>query len=117
MTDGPIAALEAELEAPPYHFGVNEPLVESVAGTPAPPLRSIVGRYRGYRIDGAAGTHRGLPSRHLTFIISLHDPVDIARMPDGAPASRLPPGLRRWATHRAHARCAKTACSMAFLSR
>lgn len=62
--------------------------MESVSGTPAPPLRSAVGRYRGYRIDGAAGTHRGLPSRHLTFIISLHDPVDISRMPDDV----QPPG-------------------------
>ena len=40
-------------------------------------------RYRGYRLAGAPGTHRGLPSQHLTFIISLDEPVDIARMPEG----------------------------------
>jgi AraC-like DNA-binding protein len=58
-----------------------EPLVEMVTGTPAPPLRSSIGRYRGYRIDGPSGTHRGLPSHHLTLIISLDEPVDIVRMP------------------------------------
>ncbi len=55
-------------------------------GTPALPLRSIIRDYRGYRIDGPPGTHRGLPSRHLTFIISLDEPVDIARMPGDAQA-------------------------------
>jgi len=62
---------------------VTEPLVETVEGTPALPLQSIVERYRGYRLAGAPGTHRGLPSQHLTFIISLDEPVDIARMPEG----------------------------------
>lgn len=59
------------------------PVVEAVSGTPALPLRSIVGRHRGYRLRTEPGVHRGLPSRHLTFIISLDDPVDIARMPGG----------------------------------
>jgi AraC-like DNA-binding protein len=50
---------------------------------PAPPLRPFVDRYLGYRQEGfPAGVHRGLPSRHLTFIVSLADPVDIAGMPD-----------------------------------
>jgi AraC-like DNA-binding protein len=39
-------------------------------------------------MDGPPGIHRGLPSRHLTFIISLDEPVDIARMPEDA----QPPG-------------------------
>jgi AraC-like DNA-binding protein len=65
---------------------MSEPTVEMVRGTPAPPLRSIVGGYRGYLIDGPPGTHRGLPSRHLTFIVSLDAPVDIARMPGEAQA-------------------------------
>jgi AraC-like DNA-binding protein len=64
-----------------YRGDMAESRVEAVAGAPSPPLRSIIGRYRGYRIDGPPGIHRGLPSRHLTFIISLADPVDIARMP------------------------------------
>ena len=56
---------------------------EAVTGSPAPPLRPYVERYLGYRQEGfAPGVHRGLPSRHLTFIISLADPVDIAGMPD-----------------------------------
>src|SRR2546421_2857085 len=67
-------------------WGMDEEPAESVAATPAPPLRSIIGRYRGYRLVSDPGTHRGLPSRHLTFIISLDDPVDIARMPDGVQA-------------------------------
>jgi AraC-like DNA-binding protein len=62
------------------------PSVETVVGTPAPPLRAVIGMYRGYRIDGPSGAHRGLPSRHLTFIISLDEPVDIVRMPGGAQA-------------------------------
>ena len=61
-----------------------EPVAEAVGGTPALPLRSIVERYRGYRTMGPAATHRGLPSQHLTFIISLDEPVDIARMPEDA---------------------------------
>jgi AraC-like DNA-binding protein len=59
-----------------------EPLIETVVGMPAPPLRSIIDRYRGYQVVGPPGTHRGLPSRNLTFIISLDEPVDIVRMPD-----------------------------------
>jgi AraC-like DNA-binding protein len=58
---------------------------ESALGRPAPPLRPFVDRYVGYRQEGfAPGVHRGLPSRHLTFIVSLGEPVDIAGMPDAA---------------------------------
>jgi AraC-like DNA-binding protein len=61
------------------------PVNESTIGRPAPPLRPFVDRYIGYRQEGfPPGVHRGLPSRHLTFIISLADPVDIAGMPDAA---------------------------------
>ena len=69
-------------ECDEYLGGVGDRRVEAVSGTPAPPLRSIIGGYRGYRTDGPPGIHRGLPSRHLTFIISLDERVDIARMPD-----------------------------------
>ncbi len=56
---------------------------EAVTATPSPRLRPYVDRYLGYRHEGfEPGLHRGLPSRYLTFIISLHDPVDIAGMPD-----------------------------------
>jgi AraC-like DNA-binding protein len=69
---------------------VAPPVNESAIGRPAPPLRPFVDRYIGYRQEGfAPGLHRGLPSRHLTFIVSLADPVEIAGMPDAAqrPAS------------------------------
>jgi len=39
---------------------------------PSLPLAPYVARYIGYRFVGfPAGVHRGLPSRHLTFIVSL----------------------------------------------
>jgi AraC-like DNA-binding protein len=61
------------------------PVNEAIVGRPAPPLRPFVDRYLGYHQEGfARGVHRGLPSRHLTFIISLAEPVDIAGMPDPA---------------------------------
>ena len=45
---------------------------------PSPPLAPYVERYIGYRFEGfPAGIHRGLPSRHLTFIISLDKPVEM----------------------------------------
>ena len=54
-------------------------------GRPVPPLRPFVDRYLGYRQEGFdPGVHRGLPSRHLTFIVSLGDRIDIAGMPDAA---------------------------------
>ena len=66
---------------------MGPPVNESALGRPAPPLRPFVDRYIGYRQEGfAPGVHRGLPSRHLTFIVSLADPVDIAGMPDAAQA-------------------------------
>jgi AraC-like DNA-binding protein len=62
---------------------VTEPVLESAARRPLPPLRPFVERYSGYRMAGfRPGLHRGLPSRHLTFIISLAGPVEIAAMPD-----------------------------------
>jgi AraC-like DNA-binding protein len=50
---------------------------EGVVALPAPGLRSVVGSYRGYRLLGAPGVHRGLPSSTLTFVLSLADPVDV----------------------------------------
>jgi AraC-like DNA-binding protein len=48
-----------------------------------PELAGLVGRYDGYELTGyPAGTHQGLPSRHLTFVLSLADPVDLAALPD-----------------------------------
>lgn len=62
---------------------MRDTVSEVAIGRPAPPLRSSVEQYIGYRFEGfPPGAHRGLPGRHLTFIISLGDPVDIAAMPD-----------------------------------
>lgn len=45
---------------------------------PAAPLRPFVERYSGYRLEGLPpGVHRGLPSRHLTVVISLGSPVEV----------------------------------------
>ncbi len=43
---------------------------------PHPVLRPLVSRYVGYEQDDVSlAVHRGLPSRHVTLIISLQDPV------------------------------------------
>jgi AraC-like DNA-binding protein len=55
---------------------------EHLAGFPHPCLRPYVARYTGYRMDGfQPAVHAGLPSRTLTVVISLDDPVDVCRMP------------------------------------
>ncbi len=57
--------------------------MEAAIGLPEPCLRRFVERYIGYRREGlAAGSHQGLPSRHVTVVISLSEPVDVAAMPD-----------------------------------
>lgn len=61
-----------------------------VAGRPRARLAPLVAAYTGYRIEDARpGVHRGLPSRHLTFIVTLDGTVDLAALPDPAqpPAS------------------------------
>jgi AraC-like DNA-binding protein len=68
---------------------MDQPLMEMVVGRPRARLSPFVAGYTGYRIEGAPpGVHRGLPSRHLTFIVTLDGTVDIATMPDPA----QPPG-------------------------
>jgi AraC-like DNA-binding protein len=52
---------------------------------PAPALRGVVAWYTGYRQEGVPpGSHRGLPSPYLTLIITLDDPLVVARHPDPA---------------------------------
>lgn len=52
---------------------------------PAAPLRGLIGWYSGYRQDGLPpARHRGLPSPYLTLIITLDDPLTVARHPDPA---------------------------------
>ncbi|MGH3697384.1 MAG: helix-turn-helix domain-containing protein [Pseudonocardiaceae bacterium] len=67
---------------------MDEPLMEMVAGRPRAGLAALVAGYTGYRMQGAPpGVHRGLPSRHLTFIVTLDGTVDLASMPDPAQPS------------------------------
>ncbi len=62
---------------------MGDRLVETVVARPRDALRPLVTSYTGYRIEGAApGVHRGLPSRDLTFIVTLDGTVDLAALPD-----------------------------------
>ena len=53
-----------------------------VARRPAPALRPLIDSYIGYRIAGRPGVHRGLPSRHLTLIVSIGEPIDVLAQTD-----------------------------------
>jgi AraC-like DNA-binding protein len=65
-----------------YHGPMAEPTLEGFARLPAPALRPFVDRYIGYKLVGfPSGLHRGLPSRHLTFIVSLEEPIHVTGMP------------------------------------
>ena len=58
---------------------------ESLHAAPAPPLRGLLAWYAGYRQAGVPpAVHRGLPSPYLTLIITLDDPLTVARHPDPA---------------------------------
>jgi AraC-like DNA-binding protein len=60
---------------------------ESVRAAPAAPLRGLLSWYSGYRQQGLPpARHRGLPSPYLTVIITLDDPLTVARHPDPANA-------------------------------
>jgi AraC-like DNA-binding protein len=66
-------------------LGQTEGMVTELAraGAASPALQGVVDGYNGYRLTGyPPGTHQGLPSGTLTLVISLHDPVDLARMPN-----------------------------------
>jgi AraC-like DNA-binding protein len=54
----------------------------------------LAGRYIGYEQDDVTlPLHRGLPSRHVTLIISLHDPVRVQAQTGTVAASGLIGGL------------------------
>lgn len=56
---------------------------EQAVARPAPPLRRHVHRYVGYRMAGfPAGVHRGLPSRHPTWLVSIDDPIEVVAQTD-----------------------------------
>ncbi|MFC6013999.1 AraC family transcriptional regulator [Nocardia lasii] len=67
-----------------------EATTEVVTAAPAPILSAFIDRYVGYRMAGfAPGLHRGLPSRHMTFIVAVGPPIDVIEQtdPHQAPAS------------------------------
>ncbi|MFC5993185.1 helix-turn-helix domain-containing protein [Pseudonocardia hispaniensis] len=56
---------------------------ELVWTQPSPALRDYVTGYTGYRIAPTRpGTHQGVPSAHLTFLLCLDGTVELLRMPD-----------------------------------
>jgi len=88
METVPVVEMDTVVEMVPV--GEMVPVVEMVTVRPRPQLRALVAGYHGYRVEGAEpGVHRGLPSRHLTFIVTLGGTVDLMAMPDPAqpPAS------------------------------
>lgn len=51
----------------------------------APALRSLVEGYVGYRTaDGLPALHRGLPTAHMTFVISIGSPIDVVQQTNPA---------------------------------
>jgi hypothetical protein len=76
------------------------------ARRPAAALRPFVERYVGYRLEGfEPGMHRGLPSRQLTFIVSLGAPVDMLETTqDGESALRMQAFVGGLDTRAAHIR-------------
>lgn len=66
----------------------HAPLVgtsEWIAQAPAPRLAGLVDRYIGYRLAGfPPGVHHGLPSRHMTFIVSIGNEIEVAVQTDRA---------------------------------
>ena len=48
-------------------------------------LQPYVESYVGYHYAGfPPGEHMGLPSRHLTFIVTFDAPLELAQLPDGS---------------------------------
>lgn len=56
---------------------------EWVIVPPTEVLAPYIDSYIGYRLTGfAPGLHRGLPSRNMTFIVSVGPPIDVVRQTD-----------------------------------
>jgi AraC-like DNA-binding protein len=66
-------------------------VVEYVRAPVPAPLRGLVTRCTGYRLEGfAPAVHRGLPGRGLTVVVSLAGPLDLSYGPSPTPAAQLP---------------------------
>src|SRR5919202_4240309 len=64
-----------------------EPVEEWAFARPSPALRGCVSGYQGYRQAGLPpARHRGLPSPHLTLILTLDEPLTVAVHPDAGQA-------------------------------
>lgn len=62
-----------------------EPTTDVVTARPAPALAEFIDQYVGYRMTGyAPGLHRGLPSRHQTFIVAIGPTIDVVGHTDRA---------------------------------
>ena len=62
---------------------MDESTVAWVTRRPARPLAALIERYVGYRMTGfPASVHRGLPSRHLTLIVSIGPEIDVVAQTD-----------------------------------
>ena len=62
------------------------PIAESHVRRPPALLQPYVDDYVGYHYAGfEAGEHMGLPSRHLTFVISFDEQLELWVQPDGSP--------------------------------
>ena len=56
-----------------------------MTAAPSTRLAAFIDRYIGYRMTGfPAGIHRGLPSRHLTFIVSVGPGIEVVSQTDPA---------------------------------
>lgn len=61
----------------------SEGTAETTIRRAGPALAPFVNRYIGYRAVGfPPGIHRGLPSRHMTFIVSVGEDIDVIRQAD-----------------------------------
>ncbi len=65
-----------------------------LAHLPAPPLRSMVATAHGYRVPAnPTGLHRGLPSRHLTLVVELAEPLRVRNLTSAVAAHGVVGGL------------------------
>lgn len=64
-------------------MAIAETVSEWVTWQPTEALRPFVDRYIGYHLAGfPPAIHRGLPSRHMTFIVSIGDEIDVVAQTD-----------------------------------
>jgi AraC-like DNA-binding protein len=62
---------------------------EWLTQAPSPRLAPFIEQYIGYRLLGfAPGLHRGLPSRNVTFIVSIGPAIDVIAQTDASQAPR-----------------------------